>query len=91
MSNLRNIPRHQRKQIKRLVRTGKLPLKVVGSQDSGFKLAAQRGDNLINLFGQSSFFRKQSSAILRGNHKFGQTAVKRLLNGAKRARQPQPA
>ncbi len=82
-STISTVPSHQRKQLVQLVRSGKLPLRVAGTQATGFTLVAQRGTALIGVFGQGHTFTKQGEAVDRGEQKFGQRATKLVASRKK--------
>lgn len=74
---IKQLPSHQRKVIADQVRQGHLPLRVVGSQQDGFTLVAERPSSLITL---QNGFKRQKDAISVGQQKFGQVARKKKLS-----------
>jgi hypothetical protein len=73
--------RRFRKQVQAGVRSGRYPLRVVGSQAAGFRLGAERGQTVV-LFGRS--FGKQGEAVAFGLDRLGYKARK-LVQGSRKA------
>jgi hypothetical protein len=69
---IKNIKR--KRFVRNAILSGKLFLRVLGSQKTGFRLAGQRTDNTLFPFGQT--FTKQTDAINYGTEKFGYHAKK---------------
>ena len=68
------MPRTHKRHVQDAIKSGKKPLKVVGSQKTGFSLAVEvRGE--VRTFGQP--FKKQSDAVQYGADNFGVKAVKK--------------
>lgn len=74
--------RRFRKQVAAGVRSGRYPLRVVGSQAAGFRLGAERGQSVV-LFGRS--FNKQADAVAAGQDQYGQKARKLVQGSRKKA------
>ncbi len=65
--------KHQRKNVKAKLEARKIPLRVVGSEKMGFRLAGQLDDRIIPV-GQTH--KKQMDAIQVGYKKYGTKAIK---------------
>ena len=75
--------RRFRRQMQAGVVSGVYPLRVVGSQASGFSLAAERTTGKsVALFGPS--FRRQTDAVSHGQDRFGLKA-KKVVQGSRKA------
>ena len=67
--NIKHMPRHQLKSVKNSVREGRFDLKIVGSKDSGYRLAAKTAaSNLIVLHGPQTTL---AAAVATGKRKYG--------------------
>jgi len=64
---------HQRQNIKRKLLKGKIPLRVTGSEKTGFRLAGEWGDKVVPI-GQT--FDKQGEAIQVGLDRYKTKAIK---------------
>ena len=72
-----------RNRLKASLRNGDYTLRVVGTEATGFKLAAQTDADTVIAFG--FVFTKQAEAVAKGQQKYGQKASKVVMPRSKPA------
>jgi hypothetical protein len=75
----KHVVRNRRKNLVRGVVSGRIELRVIGSERAGFQLGGFLGETLVTL---ADNFRKQNEAIAYGQTNFGQKAKKLLAKVA---------
>ena len=76
--------RSKRLFVKKATKNGWYKLRVVGSEATGFRLAAEY-EGVIYVFG--FVYTKQTHAVLKGEQKYGQKAVKYAPNNSRKKQQ----